>query len=393
MTAEIITENIKKINKILAGSSISTHGLYGGSLGLLLYYFHAGKKLNDKSLTKKANHLLEKVFTDMNENGAGLNGASLCSGGAGLAAVVNYLDHGGFIDFETDDDFIELDKFLFEDALASLGKDNSDYLHGPLGVILYFTTRQQTATINNYLNMLVEKLLSEAVHTSHGVWFKNDSWSDRDLVGKIDFGLAHGLCGILLILIEAYPHISDKNSCEHVIRNGIKLIIKYEIPVDFETEEYSFFPTSFGKDDVDFVRINRLAWCYGDLNEVLLLYRAGTLFNDNRYHLIADRIGLKTIERKSYAATLSATSHFCHGSAGLAQLYKAVYFETSNKFYKEAYEYWINDVIKKLDQEIETDVYKLNNVSFLEGWTGVALVLLDALSTQRESNWASLFLL
>ena len=390
---ETIKEKVGKINKLLLRSETITHGFYGGSLGLLFYYFYAGKNLQDEKLTQKANELLEKVFEDMNENTGGLSGIALSSGGAGLTAIVNYLQKNNFIEFDTDEEFKEIDKFLFDNALLLIDQDNVDHLHGPLGVILYFTKRNQTVIINSYLNILVEKLLSKAVHTDFGIWYKNSTWSERDLDNKIDFGLAHGLTGILLILIQAYPYLFDKKACEIVIREGINFIVKHELPVNFEEGDYSFFPSSFDKDDINITRLNRLAWCYGDLNEVLLFYRAGNLFNDKRYIAIANRIGLKSVERKSEISTLSVNTHFCHGSSGLAQFYKAIFYETNNNIYKQAYQYWVEDTVSRIDKEIENDIYFKNNVSFLEGWAGVAHVLLDSLNFNVKSEWAGLFLL
>ena len=390
---EIVTDKVHKINKLLATSEIITHGFYGGSLGLLFYYFSAGEKLADKNLTQKANQLLDKVFEDMNDNAGGLNGISLSNGGAGLAAVVNYLQKNNFIEFDIDEEFKEIDKFLFNNAIALLDQNNVDYLHGPLGVILYFSKRNQNVLINSYLNILVDKLLGKAIETPHGIWFKNKAFSERNIENKIDFGLAHGLTGILLILIAAYPHLIDKKACENIIRQGISFIVKHELPVYFDEGEYSYFPTSFDNDDINITRFNRLAWCYGDLNEVLLLYRAGNLFNDNRYLAIANRIGLKSVERKSETSTLSVNTHFCHGSSGIAQFYKAIFYETNNEIYKKAYEYWLRDIINRVDKEIEDDIYVKNNASFLEGWAGVAFVLLDVLSFNKKSEWAGLFLL
>ncbi|MFL5740980.1 MAG: hypothetical protein ACJ75B_12230 [Flavisolibacter sp.] len=60
--------------------------------------------------------------------------------------------------------------------------------------------------------------------------------------------------------------------------------------------------------------------------------------------------------------------------------------------YRTAYEYWITITLSSVDQEIEKNIYKANNVSMLEGWTGVAMVLADSLSEERK-NWSKILLL
>lgn len=389
---EIVRDKITKINALLADASNRYHGFLGGSLGLLYYYYHASRAMHDNKLLAKAESLLEKVFEDMNKHHGGLIGPIFSSGGAGLGYVVNYLREHSFIDFDVETEFEDLDAYLFESALKQLDADVTDYLHGALGIIFYFSTREQTVKINGYLNTLVERLLARAVYTEEGIWFRNAVWEDKNRADEINLSLSHGLSGVLLILLKAYPFVSNQQPVEEIIRLGIRFMMKYESPVDFDGREYSFFPGRFKKEDAELLRNDRLAWCYGDLNEVLVCYRAGRLFGDARYTAIANRIGLKTTERKSMESTMNFDSHFCHGTAGLAQCYKSLYAETFNYTYYNAYEHWILATVSLVDHEIAGDRYARNKGGLLEGWPGVGIVLADYLAEQKLP-WAKAFLL
>lgn len=386
-----IKEKIFKINKILAESKCMHHGLLGGSLGLLYYYYHAGKVLNDGFLYERAEALLIEVFEDTNNNKGNLTGALYSSGAAGLSFTVDYLQKNNFIDFDIDLEFKDLDKYLFDEALAQIEKDNIDYLHGAMGVFHYLSLREQTPIVSKYLNSLSIKICDKAIHTKDGIYFCNTGL-ERLTKNDVDLGLAHGLCGILLLLIQAWPFLNNKPQVEVIIELGVQYIIKHELPVNFPDEEFSFFPFALALDTNEISRINRSAWCYGDLNQVLLLYRAGKLLGSNKYTAMADRIGLQQIQRKSVGSTLSTDTHFCHGSAGLAQFYKCLYTETLDYRYYKAYEYWIEETISLVDNEIETDKYATNPVSLLEGWAGVALVLTEYIANEKLP-WAKAFLL
>ncbi len=388
----MIKDKIDRINGLIADVDYRYHGFLTGSLGLLYYYYHAGRVLNDKKLLARAGTMLEKVFDDMNGLDGCLLGAAYSEGGAGFGYVVNYLQEQGFIDFDSNEGLAGLDVYLYENAVEEIEADHIDFLHGAMGIIMYFSEREQTSAINSYLNNLVERIADKAVYTESGVWFKNIAPEDRGKPEEINFSLSHGLCGTLLVLLKAYPHIKNKDKIEQVVREGIRFMIRHELPVDFEHDEFSFFPNRFKKEDTEITRNARLAWCYGDLNAVLVFYRAGRLFGDARYTAIADRIGLKTTERKTLASTLSSGIHFCHGTAGLAQFYKALYAETFNYQYHVAYEHWIDQTLALIEEDAAANKYARTPGSLLEGWPGAGMVLVEYLGNEKMC-WARGFLL
>ena len=391
MSEARIKTQIAAINEIITSSQLPYNGLLGGRLSVVFYLYFAGRELADERLLSCGRQHLEAVFEDVNEGGGALSGNALSNGVAGFAYVVNHLSRAGAIDFNIHEEFDELEQFLFTSAREQIARDEIDYLHGAGGVIYYFATREQTPVINSYLNELVDLLLAKAVITDQGCWFRNHLEPQSDYKETIDLGLAHGLSGLLLILTEALPYLNNKLLCRHVLKEGARLIMRNELPVNAKRNEFSGFPCSV-KSNQEVVRINRLAWCYGDLNQVLLLYTLGDKLQDERYFSIANRIGLQCVARQTEMATLCVDTHFCHGTSGLAQFYKSLYRLSNNWLYKNAYQYWIEKTVEYLDQELTEKKYAQNPASLLEGFTGVAMVLVDYLSNQA-SDWSRLFLL
>jgi lantibiotic biosynthesis protein len=376
MLQEVAKEKIKCINEILFSSKPQGNGLLGGNTGLMYYYYHAAKVLNDNILLRKAEKLLEAIFEDLNNGGGQLQGPLFSNGAAGFAYTINYLQKNQFIEFSVEENFTDLDEYLFNQAIALFEKDNIDYLHGATGIFHYFLSRDQTPTISNYLNKLCPIFCNKAVETKSGSWFVNLGLQ-RLTNNTVDFGLAHGLTGFLLLLLKAWVHVDDKALVEKTVRAGIQYILNHELPVYFDEEEYSFFPFNFESDATELTRVNRLAWCYGDLNMLLVLYRAGNTFCDRFYTETADRLGPQILKRKTVEATFCVDSHFCHGTAGLAQFYRAIYNDTLNHMYYKEHEYWIQQTLALINNEIVEKKYDKNPISFLEGWSGVAMVLVD----------------
>lgn len=391
MSQEAAKQKIKKINEILIQSTPTSNGLLGGSVGLLYYFFNASKQLNDNVLFNNAETLLYNVFEDINKGGGHLQGPLFSNGATGLAYTVNFLQKNNFIEFDVEESFVELDKYLFDAAIVLFEKNNIDFLHGAMGIFHYFISRVQTPIINEYLNILCKIFCKKAIVNKEGLWFANLGL-ERLTKNTVDFGLAHGLTGYLLLLLKAWDKVDNKLEVENTIRLGIEYILKHELPVDFEDKEYSFFPFNFESNATELSRVNRLAWCYGDLSVVLVLYRAGNTLGDSRYTENADRIGQQVVKRKSVDATFSVDTHFCHGSSGLAQFYKAIYKDTYNHTYYKEYEYWIAETISLVDKEIIEKKYSDNPISLLEGWAGVGMVLTEYVSLEKM-NWGEMLLL
>ncbi len=382
---------LEKINKLLIHEAPSFSGFLGGSLGLLYYYYHAAKVLDDKSLFNKAETLLHNVFEGINKGNGLLQGPLFSNGAAGFTYVVNHLQKNNFIAFDVNNEFKDIDEYLFDAALVLFEKENTDYLHGAMGVLHYFTSRAQTEKINGYLNKLCTLFCEKAIINKEGAWFINMG-IERLKNTTVDFGLAHGLTGFLLILINAYKHVNNKEQVENIISLGIDYILNHELPTDFKDGEYASFPINFECDTTELTRVNRMAWCYGDMNVVLLLYRAGITFGVRKYTEKADKIGLLLLERKTIDATLCMDAHFCHGSAGIAQFFKALYNDSYNFSYYRAYEYWIGETIAYIDNEIIEKKYANNAAGLLEGWAGIAMVLTEYISKEKLT-WANALLL
>ncbi|WP_118951866.1 lanthionine synthetase LanC family protein [Taibaiella helva] len=391
MITSLSNTKLARINEVLSLVPPLHHGFLGGSLGLLYYYYYAGEALQDEALYDKADALLEQVFAHLNDDKGSLSGYAFSDGAAGLGYVLSNLQQNGLLDFDIDTELTDIDRYIFDAALDHITKTKVDYLHGAMGALHYFSSRVQTPVINQYVNELTAAFCTAAISHDNGIYFLNSSLERLDNK-KVDLGLAHGLPGFLLLLIDAWPNVKDKERLEQIIRAGIAFILSQEQPARAMQDEYSSFPCYLELDPHKSFRIDRLAWCYGDLNTVLLLYRAGKVLGTDAYTHIANRLGRQSVGRRDEEATLSKDTHFCHGSAGLAQFYKCLYQESENQIYLDAYRYWIAVTMELIDDEIEKGKYSANPVSILEGWPGVGLVLIEYMAN-RPMNWAKAFLL
>lgn len=388
---QITTKELDKIHRILAGGKGENDTLLGGNLGVAFYYFQLYKVTEDAEYLDKGNSLLEEIFSNLNNGMPGLIGPAFSSGGAGLLYVLNLLTRERWIDLDMKNGFEELDKYLFNSAVAYIEDDYIDCLHGAFGIIHSFSDRPAGSMAIEYMDILIEKICRKAVKDPHGCWFRNYVMQ-TDEKKEINFSLSHGLCGMLLILIECYPASVHKSLIVQTVKDGTRFILKHKMYIDFSNEEYSFFPFWIDPAANEIINKARLGWCYGDLNETLLFYRAGKLLGDEELVRVANLAGLSSLMRKDERSTKVTDAHFCHGSAGLAQFYKILYQESGNEKYLEGYEYWIEQTILLLEKDMENGMYKGKEYDLVDGLLGIAFVLLNYIS-DKPLNWSrALFL-
>jgi lantibiotic biosynthesis protein len=387
----LIKDRLAALQRIIDAGTTRDDSLFGGNLGLVLYWWEWYRNTGNSKYAKKASQLLALVIKRLNDGTSNLTGSSLSRGGAGLALVLLLLEKEGMISSSNKQAINALNQLLYDEAALQLDEDCTDYLHGAFGIIHYFTSYTRQTGDNFYLNELLMKACSRVVKQPDGYWFRNAMLSHKGQE-PVNFSLAHGQSGMLLVLIAAHALTKHSDITEEVIRRGIQYILNHRMPVDDQRGEYSCFPFSASEDGAILENRPRLGWCYGDLNEVLLLYRAGQLFNEPEWIRIADSTGLYSTTRKEEATTQVLDPIFCHGASGLAQFYHTLYVELGNEKYKEAQTYWLGQTIRFIQDTAVCNAFYHTAHSMLEGPVGVSLVLLGCMAAQKPFWSEVLFL-
>ena len=142
-----------------------------------------------------------------------------------------------------------------------------------------------------------------------------------------------------------------------------------------------------------------MAWCYGDLGIGIALLQVRKILEKKEYEKKGLEILLKSTQRRNYNETLVTDAGICHGSAGIALIFRRMYYEIGRKEFKEATQYWINQTLHFSRFEDGLAGYKTyikdgwkNDYSLLMGISGVGLVLLSYLENDKQ-DWDEMFLL
>lgn len=384
-------QSFQNLDSIIRNATCANDSLLSGSLGMIMYYFTLYQAFRREEDSIKGNELLETVFSRLNSGDSIIMNPSYSRGVSGLLYITDVISKNGFVDIDIRDERGELEEYLYEQALQQIEDDFNDYLHGAFGILFYFLERMPDTQAERYVRGILQKVFQKAEHTEDVFWLRNFLESDEEKK-QINLSLAHGQSGFLLILLQAFQHGIYPEKIYQAVKKGLSLIIKSRQEIDFDEKKFSFFPIRIQEETRENLFSHRMAWCYGDLNQLLLLYRSCNAFNEDKYQRMANLMGGCSVLREEEEMTMCNDAHFCHGAAGLAQFYRTLYFTSGFPPYLGAYFKWIEKTNDFLQHDLAADAYKGKETGLLSGLPGISLTLLSFIH-DRELHWGKAFLL
>jgi lantibiotic biosynthesis protein len=372
--------------------------LNSGDLARILYWAYLGKVTNSEEYKSLATEQLNAVFGKISDDPSIISNAKLFYGIPAILSICKILKEDNLIDCELDEETeLALIHQMTLHLENQLNNNNTDFLSGFCGTIHFLAmyVQENNSDMLNLLTQLTLKLLQKANITDKGAFFFNSYFSKNNT--QVSLGIAHGQCGIFLALCELYKKGICRNELAVIIPLGIEFILS--LAAEEEDNLKSVFPTVslVGEDkrsaDSKQFYGTRVAWCYGDINVVLLLYRAGRILENSTYIELADKIGLQTANRKSLSDPHVDSACFCHGTTSLVQFYKALQNECEHDYYTDSINFWLNQSIPFYQEDIELP--KMSNkdkADFLNGIIGSSIVLMTEL-LDNQTSWQKLFFL
>ena len=337
-------------------------GLMSGKTGFAL--FLANMYLATRK-EKYINPVYEFVQNTMENPKALVQGSFFCNGFSGFVWFLKFLESNGLMDGHVDEIIgYQLMSDLYEDTRDSFA-GNWDFLHGSIGIAHVFKDKPE------FRKLIVEKLKTNVVSKSDGSKY----WVQNMSKGNLNFGFAHGVPSILKYLSSHFNGVEEE---KELIEGCFLSLDSARLPEGSK----SIFPNNEATKTW-----SRLAWCYGDLS----IAYAMTAY-DSKYDEGIE-IALSCAKRKNFEDTSVFDAGFCHGSAGLTQLFRKINKKYSNPELDLAANFWLEKTKKFLwDQENEfwdpEEARWKNDYSLINGLSGAGLVLLN-----QDTGWEDCFML
>ncbi|SFA43055.1 Lanthionine synthetase C-like protein [Pedobacter suwonensis] len=379
---------------------ITNGNLFNGYAGIVYYYFSLLKVFPEGETN--AYMALEKLIESYNsqENMASKY-MTFCSGLSGFYFLIQKLVEQEYLDELFLEDVLPINELIFEDTQRLLKDENTDFLHGASGQMLYLLNCKNDPNRETYLNILVDELLKFAIIDEKGMRFPNSTVKEFQNTDNINMSLSHGNAGILLVLLNIFNGGIAKEKLEKAIKQGLDYFIHYHHPRS--SANFSAFPLLVNEAmntqellDGEFYAEN-YSWCYGDLAVTWLLYQSSIAFDEVGYRDLADEVGKAMAQSMINVpqSGIKINSHFCHGTSGIALFLNRLYHFSGLPVYKEAAQIWMESTLDHLENDLSKPEFMNREGAFglLEGISGAMFVLTAAEHEDIAANWTDMFLL
>ena len=384
-------------------TELNETGLLGGKAGIVLLFAYLSKLFPEKEYLNNTHQLLDELSDVLANDELDYN---MSGGVAGIAFAFQHLRNIGLLDKSNDLNLSELDEFIDLGVDNDFTNSNWDPLHGMTGLGIYFLERNTETGEKKWLEKIVDHLA--AMRTPVGeykLWItpgfekiSNDNYN---------FGMAHGMPGVLSFLAQVYARGIKQKEIEELITSSLPFLLQHE----FDDDSVCCFPIAIDvvpKENTE-APFSRHAWCYGDLCMANALIHCGKALygNDPMAAGWKDKgieIALKTTHR-TFENAGCTDAPFCHGTTGLAHQYNRLYKLTGNEVFKNARENWLQITQEHFYKpgegaggyyfrtfNKEKDVFEMSSqFGLLEGSAGIALVYLSCLYDIKP-GWDAIFL-
>ncbi|GAB3729398.1 hypothetical protein GCM10027594_11480 [Hymenobacter agri] len=325
------------------------HGQAGIVLALAYYKAYHAQSSKVKQLHDGIGTRIEFLFSALENQPLD---ASLGTGLAGIAFSLKSTSemHNG--EFFPPSYLKPIDQILTQSLLGYIDTGDYDLIRGGIGVLIYLLhyTRHEGA-----LRKFISFLASQAVkYQDQELFWYTFSYHEesRALVydtSSCNFGLAHGMAGIISSLADLYRHDVCRKQCLTLLSGAINFIASKH-----DAASVCGFPGRLLFKDADEIREpSKLAWCYGDAGIALALLKAGKYCGKKEWILLANQVGEVACARTIDNADLREHS-LCHGYLGTMHLFNRLYLATGKSSYAKAMRYWRAVSAANLDYEISS---------------------------------------
>lgn len=373
--------------------------LMNGNGGLLLLYYSLYSHFQDEEHRISAEMITDHLLDLTNEK---ITSSTYCDGLTGLAFLFNYLSEKGFFGHSITPFLAQCDEMLLSVFSKVLDKENIDYLHGALGMAVYFLDRYEgdgiTGDRMKEIGQSMANRLEDSIHS--GIRNNQFMSGQNDDDGRyFNCGMAHGLVSAIMFLSKYYTRVDGSDRIKKTLQAATTRLLQFK---SGDPHTLAFFPSivKVSNGTIQSTYNIPLGWCYGDMTISIALYNAGMALEDLALLNEATTLALETTKRDTKQTSLVYDACFCHGSAGVAHIYKKWYRFTRHPDFKASYQFWIRKTLDLCSFEDGIGGYKKctgdswsNEYGILDGACGPALVLTDFLSNRNDTDWDRFFLL
>ncbi len=338
---DILNDIAFLINKKLISKPLLNYGLLGGDFGDILFLYHYSKI--DSRYEAIADGLFEKMLQSLSLQP---RVSTYCSGHAGLGVGLLSLQHDGFID-GAETALNAIDPTIAESLDLFIGNNNIDFLHGLIGIGFYLLERSYSSKEYSVTNLskIIDYLDRSKITDGAIVKWR---YNAKKLSKPFNISLSHGVSSIVVFLCRLLKSRILSEKYNAIIKLMLEGAVRYILSNRVDVNKLGcWFASSSIECDVHPHR-SRLAWCYGDLGVATALLEAGNTLNDSSVRDIAIQVLLYSAKRRDIRGNYVNDFCVCHGSVGIAQIFRSHGIALELDELLDAADYWEKDTLSRV---------------------------------------------
>ncbi len=369
-------------------------GVTSGSAGISLFWAYLYANTGVTEYRSYCKHHVNYSLNYLSHNTLPYN---FSNGIAGILWAFIYLSKSGVIDTKIKEKIgKEINDFLSKAALTDISRNNYDYLHGGLGVLLYYLENLENDSIDSSIHSIIGALKDISRKKGDQVAWIDGLTLHTENREEYNLGLAHGMPSIIVILSRLIQRGIKNKHIYEMLQGAINWLLEQK---NIENAEYYF--QCFAQSHASVTPV-KLSWCYGDLGISVALLQASLILENRTLRDEAICIALKTVKRRNDAESGIRDGIICHGYTGNAHIYNRLYQYTLIGEFKESALHWYfqtANFFKKRGHLMHFSGPNDDNTlkwgkkyGILEGLAGIGLGLVASVSN-IEPGWDRLLLL
>ncbi|HEU5292868.1 MAG TPA: lanthionine synthetase C family protein [Cyclobacteriaceae bacterium] len=381
-----VRDVLMAIDAHLQSSKLAGAGLLTGNAGVALFYNEL------YAFTGEERYLdicVDRITKSVDALGISGTPYSFCNGFAGVGWVVDRIMKSGIIE-KSEELFDEIENKLFLVGRSEIQKGRYDFLHASGGVALLALSRLPRENAKKFLENFVRELSAVKTRDETGVKWKDLISENKDDAPIYGLGLSHGVPSVVMMLLKIF----HAGICQEQIAPIVEKSVTWILSAKLESGKYNSVYPNFISAKRN-IGPSRLSWCYGDLGLAIMFSFAGATFKNELWIQESKMLLQHSLTRLDPLQDPTLDAGVCHGTAGIAFLFKILGTITGNEDCYKVRDFWIAETLKfaKPGQNPlikfyrpETDDPWIEKLGVLEGMAGVGLVLLDYLNGNSYSS-------
>jgi hypothetical protein len=284
----------------------------------------------------------------------------------------------------------DTDQILVRNLASSEKVVCYDLTTGIVGLGVYALERQRGPRPSRLLSAVIEKLVCSAERRNPGqAWFTPPELLSQDEkalcpVGYYNLGMAHGVTGVVSFLCRVLEETNPGGAAQPILESAVEWLLSRRLNSGLGLK-MPCWENPTGR-----IRMARLGWCYGDAVAGLAVMRAGQCTQRSDWVSEGTSMALDSGAVRDHRA-LVADPFICHGSAGLAHVYRRLFQRTGHPAFHEASLFWLQKTLgffgysteRARTEPARDEQSELESPGLLMGLAGVGLAALGFLSDTK----------